>query len=138
MQPELLPTLQKALKLPKAPKMPDSHIILLCHKSAKPANLSRFRAIDEVWAEAIDVPLLKPEEEKETAYLCYSSGTTGLAKGVETSHHNITSQVQALNLVYEPLKPGKDVVLGLLPFGHIYGLTVILVRPAVTGSRRLS
>ncbi len=27
------------------------------------------------------------------------------------------------------VEPGKDVVLGLLPFGHIYGLTVILVRP---------
>jgi hypothetical protein len=32
----------------------------------------------------------------------------------------MTSQLQAVNLVYEQLQKGKDVVLGTLPFGHIY------------------
>ena len=62
----------------------------------------------------------RPFDEKRTAYLCYSSGTTGRAKGVETTHHNMTSQLQALNTVYQPLGKG-DVVLGILPFSHIYG-----------------
>ena len=68
------------------------------------------------------------DQERETAYLCYSSGTTGRAKGVETSHHNMTSQVQALHNAYQPLR-GRDAVLGVLPFGHIYGLTFLLHQP---------
>lgn len=78
-------------------------------------------------------PTLAEGEEKDTAYLCYSSGTTGRAKGVETTHHNMTSQVQAVNLVMEPLKAGRDRVLGILPFSHIYGLTLLIHYPIMTG-----
>jgi hypothetical protein len=38
-------------------------------------------------------------EEEETTVLCYSSGTTGRGKGVETTHYNLTSQLQALHVV---------------------------------------
>lgn len=43
----------------------------------------------------------------------------------------MTSQLQALNAIYEPLKPGRDVVLGYLPFSHMYGLT-LLVHQCIT------
>lgn len=70
-----------------------------------------------------------------TAWMSYSSGTTGLPKGVMTSHFNFTSQLQAANIVYEQLKSGKggDVVLGFLPFSHIYGLTLSLLQPLSFG-----
>ena len=32
----------------------------------------------------------------------------------------MTSQLQAVQLVYQPLKAGRDVILGILPFSHIY------------------
>lgn len=121
--PALLPTLQKALALPEAPKIPNERIILLCSQANKPSDqsLSPYKCIDEHWKRELNPKRLNTGEETLTTYLCYSSGTTGKAKGVETSHHNITSQVQALNMVYEPLKAGQDVILGILPFSHIYG-----------------
>jgi acyl-CoA synthetase (AMP-forming)/AMP-acid ligase II len=56
--------------------------------------------------------------------LPYSSGTTGLPKGVMLTHTNLVanvSQVAAAGLVSE-----EDTLIGVLPFFHIYGLTVLM------------
>ncbi|KAF8231353.1 AMP binding protein [Tricholoma matsutake] len=73
------------------------------------------------------------EEEKfegkdahETAYLCYSSGTTGKPKGVETTHQNITTVIGIVRTTYPKQTPGVDSFLGLLPFYHIYGAIKLL------------
>jgi long-chain acyl-CoA synthetase len=72
-------------------------------------------------------PLPTPEHDSRLALatLPFSSGTTGLPKGVMLSHHNIVVNV------YQTLTPGEtgaithdDVVLCFLPMYHIYGLTV--------------
>ena len=112
--------LHSALKLGGAPKVPADRIILLCQTTSRPAALSQFKCIEELWAEPTEMAPLKPGEEHETTVLCYSSGTTGRAKGVETTHYNITSQLQAYNLGGEQLDPHKDVAMGFLPFGHMY------------------
>ncbi len=59
------------------------------------------------------------------ASLPYSSGTTGLPKGVKLTHTNLVTNV------YQTLTPGEvgaftstDVMLCFLPLYHIYGLTV--------------
>ena len=52
---------------------------------------------------------------------------------METTHYNMTSQLQAVNLVYEKLQPGRDVILGYLPFSHMYGLTLLVHQPFTTG-----
>eukprot|EP00696_Hemimastix_kukwesjijk_P006962 gnl/Hemi2/18837_TR6241_c0_g1_i1.p1 gnl/Hemi2/18837_TR6241_c0_g1~~gnl/Hemi2/18837_TR6241_c0_g1_i1.p1 ORF type:complete len:549 (-),score=150.89 gnl/Hemi2/18837_TR6241_c0_g1_i1:132-1748(-) len=59
---------------------------------------------------------------EDIACIPYSSGTTGLAKGVLLTHHNITSNIiQTLSVV----QPDEyHVVMGILPFYHIYGLVV--------------
>jgi acyl-CoA synthetase (AMP-forming)/AMP-acid ligase II len=104
----------------------------------------KYLCIDEVYSYEQLQGNTQTGDEHATAYLCYSSGTTGRAKGVETSHHNMTSQLQALNLVYQPLKSDRDVVLGILPFSHIYGmpiakaqlttgLTVVIHQPLTVG-----
>ncbi len=60
------------------------------------------------------------------AALPYSSGTTGLPKGVMLSHHNLVANVyQVLGPHGSPFSHG-DVVLCFLPLYHIYGLTVAL------------
>jgi len=56
--------------------------------------------------------------------LPYSSGTTGAPKGVRLSHLSIMSNIEQCEAV--PFGPPGDAVLGLLPFYHIYGMTVIM------------
>ncbi|KAF8217933.1 AMP binding protein [Mycena galopus ATCC 62051] len=62
----------------------------------------------------------------ETIYLCYSSGTTGNPKGVETTHQNITTVVDISRAVGFPVPSGGPPVLGFLPFSHIYGVSLVL------------
>jgi acyl-CoA synthetase (AMP-forming)/AMP-acid ligase II len=61
---------------------------------------------------------------EDVAVLPYSSGTTGLPKGVMLTHHNITANVKQ-GLATEQLTPDA-VSLCVLPFFHIYGMTVFL------------
>ena len=72
---------------------------------------------------------------KETiAALPYSSGTTGLPKGVMLSHSNLVSNVyQLLGPNATPLVP-EDVMLCFLPLYHIYGLTVALTTSLSLGA----
>jgi acyl-CoA synthetase (AMP-forming)/AMP-acid ligase II len=79
-------------------------------------------------AELIDVGGEPPEVDvdpaEDLAVLPYSSGTTGLPKGVMLTHRNLVAnlgQMQA-RLGLGP----DDVVIGVLPFFHIYGMTVIM------------
>ncbi len=61
---------------------------------------------------------------EDLAVLPYSSGTTGLPKGVMLTHYNITSAVKQC-LATEQLT-SDAVGLCVLPFFHIYGMTVLL------------
>ncbi|KAL5527262.1 hypothetical protein ACEPAG_6053 [Sanghuangporus baumii] len=61
----------------------------------------------------------------ETALLCYSSGTTGKPKGVETTHRNLISCMNMTSGTFS-LVHGKDRTIGVLPFFHIYGVLNLL------------
>ncbi|KAJ7551963.1 hypothetical protein O6H91_06G036300 [Diphasiastrum complanatum] len=63
------------------------------------------------------VPSVKIRQE-DTAALLYSSGTTGVSKGVIISHKNLISS--ALIMFSLPPKPDHEVMLCLLPMFHIY------------------
>lgn len=58
------------------------------------------------------------------AALPYSSGTTGLPKGVMLTHRNLVANLVQHDGVY-PVTT-EDVFLAVLPFFHIYGLSIIL------------
>lgn len=56
--------------------------------------------------------------------LPYSSGTTGMPKGVMLSHQNLTSNVDALRAML-PVNKG-EVTAAFLPFFHIFGMTALM------------
>jgi acyl-CoA synthetase (AMP-forming)/AMP-acid ligase II len=55
----------------------------------------------------------------------YSSGTTGLSKGVMLTHRNLVANILQSQAAFDALSP-DDRVLAILPFFHIYGLMVIM------------
>jgi long-chain acyl-CoA synthetase len=72
--------------------------------------------------------------EKTIAALPYSSGTTGLPKGVMLSHYNLVANVyQILGPNAAPFVP-DDMLLCFLPLYHIFGLTVGLTLSMALGS----
>jgi acyl-CoA synthetase (AMP-forming)/AMP-acid ligase II len=80
--------------------------------------------------EAAPAPAIDPAAD--IAAIPYSSGTTGLMKGVMLSHRNLVANlVQA-----EPVHAfsAEDVVIAVLPFFHIYGLSVIMNQGLLAGA----
>jgi len=62
--------------------------------------------------------------DEDLAALPYSSGTTGLPKGVMLTHRNLVANISQ-TMPVERLQEGETTV-GVLPFYHIYGMTIIL------------
>jgi acyl-CoA synthetase (AMP-forming)/AMP-acid ligase II len=58
------------------------------------------------------------------AVLPYSSGTTGNPKGVMLTHRNLVANVAQIRPLHGMV--ADDVILAVLPFFHIYGMTVLL------------
>jgi acyl-CoA synthetase (AMP-forming)/AMP-acid ligase II len=71
-----------------------------------------------------DPPQVDIDPATHVVSLPYSSGTTGLAKGVMLTHRNLVANVVQF-LVPRPLSDA-DVIVGILPFFHCYGQTVVL------------
>ncbi|VDC07101.1 unnamed protein product [Peniophora sp. CBMAI 1063] len=72
------------------------------------------------------------ERAHETAVICYSSGTTGRPKGVETTHHNLSSDLVIFNAVSG--WDAQDSFIAALPFFHVYGLNLLLFNPFYLGA----
>ncbi|MFW0785951.1 AMP-binding protein [Gordonia sp. CPCC 206044] len=72
----------------------------------------------------LPAPDVEFDPATHVAALPYSSGTTGNPKGVKLSHRNLVANVAQI----KPLQgmTSDDVVIAVLPFFHIYGMTVLL------------
>ncbi|KAL5585819.1 hypothetical protein FOVSG1_013511 [Fusarium oxysporum f. sp. vasinfectum] len=125
--------LEIALEAAAAAQIPRNRIFILDMEGDSPD--SPFTAISALIEEGAGLPQLVPlqwvkgQGTRQVAYICFSSGTSGLPKGVMISHHNIISNVAAV-VAFEAhgrklAGVGTQVGLGLVPFSHIYGLVVI-------------
>jgi long-chain acyl-CoA synthetase len=65
-----------------------------------------------------------PTRDDDTWAIIYTSGTTGRPKGAMLTHHNLTNN--AMTVANMRSTDPRAVVLGVLPFYHIYGQTSVL------------
>jgi acyl-CoA synthetase (AMP-forming)/AMP-acid ligase II len=71
-----------------------------------------------------DSPPIDIDAREDLVALPFSSGTTGFAKGVMLTHYNLVANLTQIDLV-EQLAEG-EVLIGFLPFYHIYGMVVLM------------
>ncbi|WP_373741471.1 AMP-binding protein [Neisseria sp.] len=65
---------------------------------------------------------------EDTAFLQYTGGTTGVAKGAVLSHGNIcANMMQAAEWIKNKLEAGQETVIAALPLYHVFALTVNLM-----------
>lgn len=156
-----VPVLETALQAAKGAGIPEDKIFLIdlpYHTGKKP----NFKTVDDLVEIGRSAPELEPlkwskgQGARQPAFLCYSSGTSGLPvgfsflpkkrkeknfpsrsdselipwqKAVMISHRNVIANVlQAVT--YESVGKksksiGTEMLLGLLPLSHIYGLVVL-------------
>ncbi|GGZ45577.1 AMP-dependent synthetase [Streptomyces inusitatus] len=77
-------------------------------------------------------PVVAIDPDEDVAVLPYSSGTTGVPKGVMLTHRSIATNLAQLEVPL-PMGPG-DRILAVLPFFHIYGLTALMNAPLRKGA----
>lgn len=74
------------------------------------------------------------DPREDLALLQYTGGATGIAKGVMVSHFNLAANVQQCLALLHDFGQGRESFLCVLPFFHIYGLTVGLNLTAALGA----
>ena len=62
----------------------------------------------------------------DVAMYQYTGGTTGVSKGVILTHGNLSRQVQQLQSWFPGFNKGQEMMLGALPFFHVFGLSVAM------------
>ncbi len=81
--------------------------------------------------------LVEIDPDKDLAVLQYTGGTTGTPKGAMLTHANLTINVQQIQAWMTGLEPGTERVLGILPFFHVFGMTVVMLTGLSIGSELL-
>lgn len=73
--------------------------------------------------------------EEDLALLQYTGGTTGFPKGVMLTHKNLVSNASMCDAWLYKCKKGEEIVLGFLPFFHVYGMTTVLISSVMQANK---
>ncbi|KAJ5029631.1 hypothetical protein J3E73DRAFT_206845 [Bipolaris maydis] len=139
-----VPLLETARAAAKNCGIPENRIYILelPEKIAGRSTPKDKKTVDDFIREGSKLDRLPPlnwgagEGARRTAFLCYSSGTSGLPKGVMISHRNVIANTLQIATFEKPYRDKiindvrnqsdyTEMTLGLLPMSHIYSLVVI-------------
>jgi acyl-[acyl-carrier-protein]-phospholipid O-acyltransferase/long-chain-fatty-acid--[acyl-carrier-protein] ligase len=82
-------------------------------------------------ASVINRVFVRAADPDALATVIFSSGSTGVPKGVMLTHRNILTNIESVRTLFQ-LTP-SDVMVGVLPFFHSFGFTGTLWFPAIVG-----
>ncbi|CAF3581295.1 hypothetical protein FGSG_05761 [Fusarium graminearum PH-1] len=128
------PLLETALEASKNVGIPEENIFLFEIPRAEPVSKFTHASIEDLVREGSELDRLdelqwvQGQGARQTAFLCFSSGTSGLPKAVMISHYNVISNVLQ-HTTYDSVARAKrgvttQAVTGYLPLSHIYGLII--------------
>ena len=110
----------------KSRSLPELFIVSMDRSAAENALFLDALLLGRKPAETI------PVSPDDMAILMYTSGTTGNAKGAMLLHRNISSNALAALKVVD--LSANDNFLTIVPWYHIYGLTITLITPLIAGA----
>ncbi len=96
------------------------------------ARVHPFRKLLEASSAAPTAPAIGMDD---VAVIQYTGGTTGLSKGAQLTHRNLSCNVQQCHAWFTGLEPGREVILTALPMFHIFGLTICTIWPVAGGAK---
>ncbi|KAH9211201.1 4-coumarate-CoA ligase [Leptodontidium sp. 2 PMI_412] len=124
-------SLKIALEAAKMAGLPQNRILLMGDE--KTGGITHMQ---DFIASARNTPRLERQVPANTdlSFLVYSSGTTGLPKGVMLTHRNIVANTLMTDVGSAELSVG-DVLIAVLPLYHIYGLALLIVHSIHRGAK---
>jgi long-chain acyl-CoA synthetase len=103
---------------------------------AGPGLADRFEGVRTVAPDELqgDAPLLPSKDPETLAVLLYTSGTSGDPRAAMLTHRALAANVRNLSELGEDRMGPEDVVLGVLPMFHAFGLNAVLGWAVATGA----
>ncbi len=102
------------------------------HQSAHADKLSYF---DKMLARNDQPDPVSIDPEKDIAVQQYTGGTTGIPKGALLTHANISANMSQIDKWGDGLFLPRSTVVAVLPFFHIFAMTVCMNVPLSNGTR---
>jgi len=102
--------------------------------ATKPSSRNLLSWSDLTKHGTLDPSVAKPLLD-DTALIQYTSGTTGKPKGVILSHRNLRTNAEHARVWLPLLEPGHEIFYAVLPFFHVYGLTLLLTTGIMVGAK---
>ncbi|MEA3335957.1 MAG: long-chain fatty acid--CoA ligase [Chloroflexota bacterium] len=76
-------------------------------------------------------------DPEDIALFQYTGGTTGVPKAAMLSHRNLIANVVQCSNWITDLEPGIEVIMGAIPFFHVFGMTVAMALSVYVGGKLL-
>lgn len=104
--------------------------------SVKVEHQGKHHLFTEIMKEPpLQDPDLDIDFEEDLAILQYTGGTTGFPKGVMLTHKNLIANAKMCKAWLYKCREGEEVVLGALPFFHVYGMTTVMILSVLQASK---